>query len=240
MSNFKVLITTSGTGSRLGELTKKTNKALVPINGRATIEYVFDSYPKNTKYVITIGYLADQVREYLNREHPDLNVEFVKIDPFEGPGSSLGYSMLSAENKLQCPFIFHACDTIVIEPVPEPTINWTGGYIPKPLKSEECKQYRTHTIEEGNLLKLNDKGVPGFQSIHIGLTGVKDFKRFWSIMQKLYESNPQNTGWSDVHTLEALLRDGIKFKVIPYSTWLDTGNILALERTEKFLSNRTK
>ena len=39
---YKILLTTSGTGSRLGELTKNLNKALVPISGRSTIEYILD------------------------------------------------------------------------------------------------------------------------------------------------------------------------------------------------------
>ena len=60
---MKVLITTSGIGSRLGNLTKFTNKALVRVGRRPAISYIIDEYPSDTEFIVTLGHYGDQVRQ---------------------------------------------------------------------------------------------------------------------------------------------------------------------------------
>jgi len=225
---YKVIITTSGTGSRLKELTQKTNKALIDINGRPAIEYILDRYLPNVPLVVTIGYLGDQIKNYFAKKNR--KIEFVEVNPYEGPGSSLGYSLLQTESVVQCPFIFHACDTIVLEDIAEPNRNWAAAF---PVKEGvDVSQYRTHKKEGDNLIKINDKGVPGFNAVHIGLIGIKDYKKFWEILNNLHNSRtPEDTSLSDVHVIEAMLNEGISFESIDLPTWLDTGNLEALNKT---------
>lgn len=240
MSDFKykVLITTSGTGSRLQHITKNKNKALVEINDQPAIYYVLKAYPKEITLVITLGYLGNQVKEFLLREFTDRKFEFVWVDNYDGPGSSLGYSLLCAKDNLQCPFVFHACDTIVIDKVPKPDRNWIAGYVTDWSKSDLLlDQYRTHSIKDNKIISLNDKGAGPFDSIHIGLDGVYDYKKFWDILEHLYKSNPNDSSLSEVHVLDRMLKDGTSFEWIPFSIWLDTGNINALQNTEKYLKN---
>ena len=45
VSKTTVLITTSGTGNRLGNLTKFTNKSLVRVGEKPSISYIIESYP---------------------------------------------------------------------------------------------------------------------------------------------------------------------------------------------------
>lgn len=236
---YKVLLTTSGTGSRLGELTKHTNKALVPINGIPTIDYILSSYPKDTVFVVTLGYLADQVKEYLVAHHKDRQFEFVEVDPYIGDGSSLLYSMRCAKENLQCPFIFHACDTIITEAIPEPDTNWVIGYVIDAETTElDVRQYRSHKVEGGYITKVNDKGVMDFDSIHIGMTGIYDYQVFWETLEEIYAKDPLNQALGDVPVIEGLLEKGVKIKWIPFHTWLDTGNPDALKRTEEYLRNK--
>ena len=44
-SKITVLITTSGIGNRLGNLTKFTNKSLVRVGEKPSISYIIESYP---------------------------------------------------------------------------------------------------------------------------------------------------------------------------------------------------
>ena len=41
---MKVIITTSGTGSRLGDFTKYTNKSLVNVGDKYTIDFILENY----------------------------------------------------------------------------------------------------------------------------------------------------------------------------------------------------
>lgn len=236
-STYKVLLPTSGTGSRLKDITKNTNKALVAIAGRPAIEHILVSYPKNVPIVVTLGYLGESVKAYLEKEHPDRKFEFVWVDKYEGPGSSLGYSMLKAKDNLQCPFIFHACDGIFVEPIPAPEYNWIGGFVDDWKTTDlPLEQYRTHAMKDDVIMNLNDRGVPGFDSVHIGLDGIHDYKIYWDTLQSIYDKDPNDAQISDVPILDSMIKQGVEFKWIPYKVWLDTGNIPALQRTEKFLA----
>ncbi|OGG58852.1 hypothetical protein A2765_00530 [Candidatus Kaiserbacteria bacterium RIFCSPHIGHO2_01_FULL_56_24] len=239
MSGYKVFLPTSGTGSRLKDITKNTNKSLVSIAGKPAITYILASYPKDVPIVVTLGYLGESVKEYLEREYPDRTFEFVWVDKYEGPGSSLGYSMLKAKNNLQCPFIFHACDGIFVEPIPAPEYNWIGGFVDDWKTTDlPLEQYRTHTMKDGTIAYLNDRGIPGFDSVHIGLDGIFDYKIYWDTLEGIYAKDPNDAQISDVPILDAMIKTGVMFKWIPYKVWLDTGNIPALKATEKFLAAR--
>lgn len=157
---YKVLITTSGTGSRLGNLTKETNKSLVLLQGKPIIDYIIESYPKEIELVFTLGYFGDKVKEYLIKQYPDKKLTFVWIDKYQGEGSSLGYSMLQAKDQLQCPFIFHCNDTIVVGKIPLPVnFNWNGGS--KGLNPEifNTNFLSSFTIENGYVKIMNRKGA---------------------------------------------------------------------------------
>jgi NDP-sugar pyrophosphorylase family protein len=115
MVEYKVLITTSGVGSRLGDLTKYTNKCLVRVGKKPAISYIVEAYPKEVELVVTVGYFGEQVKDFLTLAYPERKITFIEVDKYEGEGSSLGYSMLKAKDELRCPFIFHAADTIITE-----------------------------------------------------------------------------------------------------------------------------
>lgn len=124
---YRVLLTTSGLGSRLGDFTKYTNKSLIRIKEKPIISYIIERYPQNIEFVVTLGYFGDHVKQFLEMAYPKRKFIFVNVDKYKGEGSSLLYSMLQAEKYLQMPFIFHASDTLVFEDIPAPSRNWSGG-----------------------------------------------------------------------------------------------------------------
>ena len=72
MVGYKVLITASGLGSRLGNLTKFTNKGLVRIGKKPALSYIIESYPDDVEFVVTLGHYGDQVEQFLNLAYPCL------------------------------------------------------------------------------------------------------------------------------------------------------------------------
>ena len=199
---------------------------------------MLDWYQKDVPIVVTLGYLGDQVKDFLLKNHSDRAIEFVTVDKYQGEGSSQLYSTLAAKNSLQCPFIFHACDTIILEKVPEPSQDWIAGYVVAP-ENVDISEYRSHKVRDEYVLEVQDKGASHFDSIHIGMIGIKNYELFWQTAEELYAKDPTNSALGDVPVVEAMIETGAKFKWIPYKAWLDTGNIPALERTEKFLADRS-
>ena len=81
---YKVLIPTAGTGSRLKEKTLFLNKSLMEVNFKPLISHIIEKFPKNIKFLISLGYLGDQVKQYLEIAHPEINFEYIKINNYEG------------------------------------------------------------------------------------------------------------------------------------------------------------
>lgn len=230
---YKVLITTSGTGSRLGDLTKYTNKCLVRIGKKPAISYIIEKYSKNVPIVVTLGYFGNQVRDFLELAYPDRKFEFVTVDKYEGLGTSLGYSMLCAEKNLRCPFIFHASDTITEGKIPAPSTNWMAGY-----KGGDASQYASWKIIDKNHLVFNEKGSADFDYLHMGLVGIKEYSLFWRELRRLYKNNPNDPSLNDCQTINTMLRLGSKFNMVEFNDWLDTGNIAALNNARQKIADK--
>jgi CTP:phosphocholine cytidylyltransferase-like protein len=171
-SRYTVLITASGVGDQLGEITNYINKTLIKVGKKPTISYIIEAYPKNTEYIVTLGHYADQVREFLNISYPDRNISFVEVDKFKGEGSSLAYSMLQAKSRLQKPFVYHASDTIVSESVPYPNSNWLGGY-----KGEGSSHYASFDVVDDAIQHIYGKGMLKADFLYVGTAGIKNYKR---------------------------------------------------------------
>lgn len=229
----KILITCSGVGARLGNLTTYCPKALIRIGEKPAISYIIDNYPKHMEFVITIGYLGDLIKQFLTLTYQDRKFTFIEVDKFEGTGSSLLYSMLCAKNELNCHFIFHACDTIIENDfIPEPTSNWLGGY-PK----QDSSQYRTLNVENDVVVKLNDKGDESYDYEYIGLCGIKDYELFWNIAQDLYNSGHNDSTLSDCDVIRKMLSTET-FEAFILKNWLDIGNMTSLKHARENISDK--
>ena len=218
MASYKVLITTSGIGQRLGELTLHTNKSLVRVGKKPAISYIIEQYPDDVPLVITVGYFEDHVREFVAMAYPHRTVEFVVVDKYVGPGSSLGYSLRCAKDQLQTPFIYHACDTIVTQKIPAPTRNWIGGH-----KGDDSSQYASFMVNQDKVRSYCPKGAIDFDYLHIGLVGIHDYGQFWGILDGLISANPTNSELNDCAVIEAMLKT-TDFRLIQFFQWFDIGN----------------
>ena len=232
MADHKVLITTSGIGSRLGKLTDFTNKSLVRIGDKPAISHIIEYYPEDTSFVITLGHFGSYVKEFLELAYPNKNFTFVNVNNFKGPGSSLGHSILQAKSELQCPFIFHASDTILTQEdvIPDLKHNWCAG-----AYKVETSQYRTLRTNNGWVDTIAEKGEINFDYPYIGLCGIKDYNLFWECLELL----PNNHSLSDVHVINEMLNT-VTFNFHKINNWLDIGNTTELNKTREYFGSSIK
>ena len=228
---YKVLITTSGVGSRLGKITNYTNKSLVRVGEKPSICHIVDSYPKNTEFVITLGYFGNHVRDFLELVYPEINFDFVNVENYKGEGSSLLFSLYQAKEFLQLPFIFHACDTIIKDKISEPTNNWIAGY-----KGKDSSSYATLNTHGSNVTSIHHKGNMNYDLIHVGLIGIFNYKEFWSIAKETLNNDPLNSSLGDVDVLKKQIFVN-SFESKEISDWYDIGSVDSLNDAKKKLSN---
>ena len=222
--SHRVFIPTAGTGSRLGDYTKYINKSLVSIADRPALAHLIEQFSVDTEFVIALGHKGYLVREFLTLAYPQRQFFFADVEPFEGPGSGLGLSLLACKQYLQQPFVFISCDTMVKEPIPAPNENWMAY-----AEVSDLSPYRSLDLEGGLVTAICEKGegLSDTNRPYIGLSGIHDYQHFWLSMESGGERAIQ-TGES--HGLRALLPGKITARRF---TWYDTGNPQALERARE-------
>lgn len=220
--SFRVVIPTAGTGSRLGLLTKHLNKSLVSVGHRPTLSHQIEMFPADCEFVIALGHKGSLVRQFLELAYPQRHFYFVEVEPFEGPGSGLGYSLRCCAKHLQQPFVFLSCDTLVTEPIPEPSEDWMGY-----ANLADCDQYRTLVVgESSKVAAILEKGAAssGASYPYIGLAGVFNYTLFWDSM--LSGGAPAIDQGESFGLRNVMTQSPIRARQF---IWYDTGTPVALQ-----------
>jgi choline kinase len=231
----KVLITTSGIGSRLGDFTTHTNKSLVKVGDKLALSRIIEIYPEQVTFVITLGHFGAHVKDFLQVAYPNRKFEFVDVLKYKGPGSSLGFSMLCASKYLQEPFIYHASDTLLLnaEMIEMPVGNWVAG-----SQGASASQYASLDVSSGTVMNFHDKGMMQYDFLHIGLIGVSEYLDFWATLKLLYESDPNDASLNDLAVLTKMKSQGSQFKFVEAKNWIDMGNTESLLAARKQIGER--
>jgi len=229
-NNYKVCILAAGVGSRMGALTTHINKAVLPVNFKASISYAIEKFPKDIEFVIAVGHKKDTIKDYLSLAHPDRKFTYVEVDKYIGPGTGPGYSLLQCKDKLKCPFIFFTPDTLVLEEIPPPDQNWLGI---APVKETEL--YCTVKIKNNAIYQLDDKIKTDNKFAFIGLAGVFDYELLFSELEK----NKEMIGGE--FQVSNGFKKLIERRLVPIGfTWFDTGTLKKYTETNKNFAGESK
>ena len=112
MSGPIVCILTAGIGSRLEHHSKQINKALLPVNNQSCISRIIANFPSNSRFIIALGYKADQVTEFLQIAESDKDITYVTVDPYNGDNSGPGQSIRACQKEIDGGFYLVCCDTL--------------------------------------------------------------------------------------------------------------------------------
>lgn len=198
-----VCILTAGKGTRMGPLSDVANKSLLPIGPKAAISHIIDGFPEGTPFVIALGYKGEQVRQYLHVAHPELDIQFVEVDNFDGVGSGPGYSLSRCMPHLNQPFYFISCDTLFeIDWKHTPDTDWLAV---APVPEEKSEVYCNVVLDGDRVTKIVDKmKCPGSMAF-TGLMFIKRHELFWDAL-KTYE--PGKGEWQISTGLQGLMKEG--------------------------------
>lgn len=220
-----VLVLSAGLGSRLGNLTKNVNKAMLPINNKAIISYIIDKFPKEYEFIVALGYKGEELKQYCQLAYPEHNFTFINIDKYEGEGSGPGYSSLQCKQYLQRPFYFVVADCIIDSKMPHLDGNWLGVY---PTAYPE--KYSTVQLDkDDNITSFVNKSTEGYDNAFIGLASIWDYQIFWNELEANIKSGEIVSAFENISKYP-----GFKVK---HLKWLDTGNLDDLNRTKEYFND---
>jgi hypothetical protein len=142
--------------------------------------------------------------------------------------------MLQAKQFLQCPFIFHAGDSIILDSkIPEPTRNWVAGY-----RSNDSTNYSSFDTYADNVIKFHKKGAIDFDYLHVGVIGIYDYKNYWNFLERALRRDRGNVDTNDISGIELMLQNNFNFSVVEFREWLDIGNTTSLLEARAQLPNK--
>jgi NDP-sugar pyrophosphorylase family protein/mannose-6-phosphate isomerase-like protein (cupin superfamily) len=220
-----VLILTAGIGSRLKDLTKNINKAMLPINNKAIISYIIDKFPKDYEFVIALGYKGDSLKEYCKIAYPNYKFTFVNINNFTGEKSGPGYSTLQCKEHLQRPFYFIVADCIIDSPLPHLDGNWLGVQ-----QTAYPEKYSTVKLDnKDNILDVKNIDVEGYDNAFIGLASIWDYDIFWNELESNIKNGEVVSAFENPSKYPSFKAKQLK--------WLDTGNLDDLNKTKEHFND---
>ena len=87
---MRAIILAAGKGTRFGELTKKTPKALLKVSGKPIIEYTLEALPSRIKEVyLVIGHLGEQIRERVGKEYKGVKITYIELKNLTGTATAV-------------------------------------------------------------------------------------------------------------------------------------------------------
>tara|TARA_B110000444_G_scaffold261004_1_gene310422 strand:+ start:10249 stop:11808 length:1560 start_codon:yes stop_codon:yes gene_type:complete len=217
---FNVCILAAGIGSRMGILGKTLNKAIFPYKGKGLISHIIDKFPKNSNFIIAVGYKDKQLIDYLKIAHKEQfhNIRIVKINNFNGSGSGPGLSLYKCRKYLVKPFYFVSCDTIIDQALPiDIKNNWVGtNRVLTSISSDYCNFFvlKSEVKKIFDKKKYENKKMTSF----IGLMFIKDINIFW---EGLKNSTKSKTSPQISMGLQNIIDK--KFLHEKKTKWLDLG-----------------
>lgn len=227
--DYKLCILAAGSGKRMLPLTKKINKALLPVNYKAAITHVIEKHKSNVEIIVAINYEKEKIKQYLDCAHQDRKITYVEIPKIDGEGCGPGYSLSFCKKFINMPFIFSTIDTLYPEYCPIPENNWMGV-----SKVDEPSSYCTVKLNSNKdfIDGFIDKSKSGSNLAFIGIAGIKDYKNFF---KSLLENQTQVAGEIQVSNgFKGLIKKGIK--PIKFS-WFDIGNLDGYYAANKYFAS---
>ncbi|MCH8068008.1 MAG: nucleotidyltransferase family protein [Candidatus Marinimicrobia bacterium] len=112
--NLKIIIPMAGFGTRLRPHTWSKPKPLVSVAGKAVLGHVLDIFAtvsdaEDTELVFIIGYLGEQIKNYMQVRHPEIKTHYIVQEEKRGQSHAIAL----AREFLQGPTLVAFVDTII-------------------------------------------------------------------------------------------------------------------------------
>jgi glucose-1-phosphate thymidylyltransferase len=233
---MKIVIPMAGFGTRLRPHTWSKPKPLVSAAGKPVLGHVLDmfsSLPDVDELVAIVGYLGDQIEEYINASYPQWKARF--ITQAEMLGQS--HAIWLAREGLKGPMVLAFVDTIVdvdlafLEAETADAVAWVK-------EVEDPRRFGVVELSsDGHVKKIIEK--PSDPSNNLALVGFYYFKEASKLVAAIEKKMDEDTQLGGEYYLaeavNIMLDEGLKMRVEEVDIWKDCGKPGPLLETNRYL-----
>jgi len=97
---MEAIILCGGLATRLGDLTKDTPKAMMPVAGKPVLAHQIDMLKPAgvTRVVLAVGHLHEKIRAFTGTHYDGVDVDFAQEDKRLDTGGAIAYAMTRLRN----------------------------------------------------------------------------------------------------------------------------------------------
>jgi glucose-1-phosphate thymidylyltransferase len=226
----------AGFGTRLRPLTWSKPKPLVPVAGKPILGHVLDmfvSLRSIEEVVFIVGYMGDQVEEYVKRAHPHLRSCYVEQREMLGQSHALWL----AREHVHGPILVLFVDTL-IETDLEQALAGAREAVAWVKAVQDPRRFGVAELgRDGWVKRLVEKPADLENNlVVVGCYYLPSGEDLIAAIQEQMERKIQLNGeFFLADALNVMLESGLKMKVREVSVWEDCGKPEALLHTNRYL-----
>jgi len=239
------LILLAGRGSRLEELTDDKPKCLVEVNGQPIIHRILDELAllNIKKMVLVVGYLADQIRNYVGDEWGGMEIEYVTNEKWDTTNNVV--SLYMALDRIKTNFLLLEGDIVVSK-------NALQAFTDLNMMAvDEYKDYMDGTVvqlDENNEIveKIYLKSTPGrpsdltgfYKTVNIYSFNKNDFFRYIEPYLKEIIAADKINSYFELAFAKAVNSGELTFEALNFHNkkWAEIDDQKDLQYAEKLFS----
>ena len=231
---MRAIIPVAGFGTRLKPHTYSLPKVMLNVGGKPIIGHIIDKLieEKIFKATFIIGYLGEQVVEYVKKEYPQIQADYVEQKEVLGLGHAINMAVPTIDDE---EIFIILGDTIFDVDLKNVFKNKQTAIGVKVV--EDPRRFGVAVIENGRIQRLVEKPETLISNLAlVGLYYIANTPLLTECLDELFQKNIKtNNEFQLTDALQLMIEKGEEINVFPVDGWYDCGKPETLLATNQYL-----